>query len=179
MACWQVLRRSTRGMRATPARAVEPPLPGRPRAGGGGVRVARLERHEAGQALVRVVQEARLAHLAVGDDVEADVSLPAHDCRSPPRRRAPRAGPRRRAWPLTRARMRARMASGRGRLPTCVVRIRSVLVFILVPSAGFEESGPSRRQGPAIPPRAASAERGGGQNACPERLALTRPVLPG
>ena len=27
------------------------------------------------------------------------------------------------------------MLSGRGKLPTCVVRIRLVLVFILVPSA--------------------------------------------
>jgi hypothetical protein len=38
-------------------------------------------------------------------------------------------------WPLRRARRRALRLSGRGRLPTWVVRKRVVLVFIGVPSA--------------------------------------------
>ena len=50
--------------------------------------------------------------------------------RPPPRRRAPPARPRRSRWPPSRARSRARTLSGRGMLPTCVVRMRSVLVFI-------------------------------------------------
>src|SRR5438067_434216 len=39
------------------------------------------------------------------------------------------------AWPPRRARSRARMLSGRGMLPTWVVRMRAVLVFIATPPA--------------------------------------------
>ena len=38
-----------------------------------------LEQLEAGEAIVRVVDEAGLAHLAVVDDVHAELGLPAHD----------------------------------------------------------------------------------------------------
>ena len=85
---------STRGTRATPA-GCRPAAPRRHRRWSARRSGRRGRGHEARQPFVGVGEEARLAHLAVGDDVEADLGLSADHVGHRLGRRAPPARPRR------------------------------------------------------------------------------------
>ena len=88
---------------------------------------------EAGQAVLHVGGVAGLAFLAVADDVDAGVDLLLHGLGD---------GARTRAWnaasstglPPARQRIISMRSAGRGRVPVWVVRMRSVLRF-MVPSS--------------------------------------------
>ena len=90
-------------------------------------RLARRVAGEPGEAVLDVGGVADLAHLAVAHDVDAGLDLPAHDFRD-------RVGDRPRCrrgvgdrLPCSRANSTSVTACERGRLPTCVVRMRSLL----------------------------------------------------
>ncbi len=102
------------------AAAVDAPRPDA--AAQGRARVGRCRGgDEAGEPLVGIGEEARLAHLAVGDDVEADLGLLAAPRPLPPRRRVRRAGLRRSS-----GRRRGRAgASGCSRAAGCCRRASS------------------------------------------------------
>src|SRR5262249_10321749 len=84
---------------------------------------------EAGEALHDVAKEARLALLAVRDDVDADLGLPAHHLTDGVAHQPSVCVAIVRLTSVLRC-QDGDGGSGRDRLPTCVVRIRSVLRFI-------------------------------------------------
>ena len=117
---------------------------------------------EAAQPLVDISDEARLAHFAVVDDVDADFDLLAHDVGDGLAHARLVTPPRRSFRPCARATLMAWRSAGRGRLPTWVVRMRSALCrmafgsrdyvinWIVTPPAG-EFKRPAR-----VPPRLAA-----------------------
>ena len=94
------------------------------------VMAARARRFEAPEPFVRIHREAPLAEFSVRDDVDAEILLALHhvfngcgQCRL------------KRGFietlPWSSAIIKSTSESGRGKLPTWVVRVRSVLVFII------------------------------------------------
>ena len=85
---------------------------------------------ETGQAVLDVRRVARLAHLAVVDDVDARFGLLADDFLDGGRDTARAAPSESTGTPSSFAYIIRIRSSGRGRLPVCVVKNRSVLRFI-------------------------------------------------
>ena len=108
-------------------------------------------RFEAREPLADVGHEARLALLAV-----ATMSMPSSACRRTTSATAWRTRASKAAasygWPLARAAIMSKRSGGRARLPTWVVRIRSVLSFMpsppIKPPGGIENA---LRRAPASP----------------------------
>ena len=92
----------------------------------GGARV----RLDAADPMPDVGGVGRLAHLAVADDVDRRRRPAARRYRRPPWRSRPQRRRRRSSRPVPGSITRSISGFGRGRLPVCVVRIRSLLVFI-------------------------------------------------
>ena len=89
-------------------------------------------RLEAAEAVAHVVVEAGLADLAVVDDVDAGLGLLADDVRDGALRSAASNAASSTGWPLSCACIMSRRSCGRARLPTWVVRMRSVFCCMSV-----------------------------------------------
>ena len=88
---------------------------------------------ETGKSILDVRRVARLAHFAVVDDIDTGLGLLAHDLFDRRGRRARASAAGSTGTPSSFAYIARMRSSGRGRLPVCVVRNRSVLRFIALP----------------------------------------------